>query len=213
MKDKGPGLKSKKSGWFSTTGWFGSGTAPKESAELSNKPIKVKLGEENSFYFDKEKGKWINKKADPAEQEKAHAPPPPPPRGPPSRAVSAAGAPPPRAFSATPPVPPLPMATPTPPIQTASSPYAGPPSQPPSNTASKVATPALDDTLNPGGGVGPSNASGPPSGPPSAPPSRPATGQGGGNSIDDLIGAPQARKGGTMKKAKKGRGYVDVMAK
>lgn len=35
----------------------------------------------------------------------------------------------------------------------------------------------------------------------------------GANNIDDLIGAPQARKGGTVRKAKKGRGYVDVMAK
>lgn len=32
------------------------------------------------------------------------------------------------------------------------------------------------------------------------------------SSIDDLIGAPQPRKGGTVRKGKKGRGYVDVMA-
>jgi len=51
------------------------------------------------------------------------------------------------------------------------------------------------------------------SGPPSAPPSRPATGMSNASSIDDLIGAPQARKGGTVKGKKKGRGYVDVMAK
>ena len=57
------------------------------------------------------------------------------------------------------------------------------------------------------------SVSGPPSGPPSAPPSRPATGMSGASSIDDLIGAPQARKGGTVKGKKKGRGYVDVMAK
>ncbi len=31
------------------------------------------------------------------------------------------------------------------------------------------------------------------------------------SSIDDLLGPATARKGGTMKKAKKGR-YVDVMA-
>lgn len=51
------------------------------------------------------------------------------------------------------------------------------------------------------------------SGPPSAPPSRPATAMSGVSSIDDLIGAPQARKGGTVKGKKRGRGYVDVMAK
>lgn len=56
-------------------------------------------------------------------------------------------------------------------------------------------------------------ATGPPSGPPSAPPSRPATGMSGASNIDDLIGVPQARKGGTVRKGKKGRGYVDVMAK
>ena len=50
-------------------------------------------------------------------------------------------------------------------------------------------------------------------GPGSAPPSRPATGLNNASSIDDLIGVPQARKGGTIKKGKKGRGYVDVMAK
>jgi hypothetical protein len=36
------------------------------------------------------------------------------------------------------------------------------------------------------------------------------------SSIDDLLGAPQARKagsGGTVKGKRKGRGYVDVMAK
>ena len=32
-------------------------------------------------------------------------------------------------------------------------------------------------------------------------------------SIDDLIGAPQQRTGGTVKKAKKARGRVDVLAK
>lgn len=47
----------------------------------------------------------------------------------------------------------------------------------------------------------------------SGPPSRPATGMSSASSIDDLIGAPQARKGGTVKGKKKGRGYVDVMAK
>jgi hypothetical protein len=32
------------------------------------------------------------------------------------------------------------------------------------------------------------------------------------SSIDDLLGPPTARKGGA-KKAKKGRGYIDVMEK
>jgi len=31
------------------------------------------------------------------------------------------------------------------------------------------------------------------------------------SSIDDLLGPAMARKGGTAKKAKRGRGYIDVM--
>lgn len=51
------------------------------------------------------------------------------------------------------------------------------------------------------------------SGPPSGPPSRPGTSMSMASSIDDLLGQPAPRKGGTVKKNKKGRGYVDVMAK
>lgn len=95
---------------------------------------------------------------------------------------------------------------------------------------SRDASPSLGSSLSPAtptgeprstlspplpGASGP--PSGPPSAPPSAPPSRPGTGMGvsgsGGASIDDLLGVPAPRKGGTIKKGKKGRGYVDVMAK
>lgn len=44
------------------------------------------------------------------------------------------------------------------------------------------------------------------------PPPRPTT-LSNASSIDDLLGAPQARKGNTVRGKKKGRGYVDVMAK
>ncbi|CAD0058066.1 unnamed protein product [Aureobasidium pullulans] len=51
-------------------------------------------------------------------------------------------------------------------------------------------------------------------GPPgSAPPSRPATSMSNASSIDDLLGAPGPRKGGTAKSKKRGGRYVDVMAK
>jgi hypothetical protein len=43
----------------------------------------------------------------------------------------------------------------------------------------------------------------------SGPPSRPGTGMSTASSIDDLLGAPQARKGAGAKKKKGGR-YVDV---
>ena len=212
-KDSNPKLNSKKSGWFG--GWLGGGSRESKDPgqQQSNAPIKVKLGEESSFYFDKEKGKWINKKAGP-EDEKASAPPPPPPKGPPSRAVSSAGGPPPNA-TATPPVPPMPTRVPTagltrPPM----------PSNPGSAYSSRVGTPAIiesgDPVAAPSSSLaapGPASGSTPPSGPPSAPPSRPTTSQNGAGGLDDLIGAPQQRKGGTVRAKAKRKGYVDVMAK
>ena len=60
------------------------------------------------------------------------------------------------------------------------------------------------NTSVPGMGAGPVSGT---------PPSRPATGMSNASSIDDLLGAPSARKGGTVgKKGKKGGRYVDVMA-
>ena len=214
---KGPELKSKKSGWFA--GWLGGGKKDDLSTQnASAGPIKAKLGEESSFYYDKELKKWVNKKS--GDTPAAAAATPPPPKGPPSRAVSSSGAPPVRKDTDTPPVPPLPS-TATPPIsmtgpsaaapQATSSPYA-------SGLASRSASPAVQQGEQPvssaGLGVANAGASGanPPPAPPSAPPSRPATGASNDTIIDDLIGVPQARKGGTIKKAKKGRGYIDVMA-
>ena len=211
QKDSAPKLNNKKS-WFG--GWLGGGKKEGDGHGTPNAPIKAKLGEESSFYYDKEKKKWVDKKN--PDTANTSAPAPPPPRGPPSRAASATG-PPPMPPSSTPPVPPLPMLTETPPISVTKPPTSGAPSSnrpsyhpsrspspaPNSNTAEE---PAAVHSLF-------SDSSGPPSGPPSAPPSRPATGMSGANSIDDLIGAPQARKGGTVRKGKKGRGYVDVMAK
>jgi COPII coat assembly protein SEC16 len=76
---------------------------------------------------------------------------------------------------------------------------ATPPIPPPSNPA----TPAP-----PGLNLGPALA------PPSVPASRPGTAMSNASSIDDLLGAPAGRKtGGTVKGKKKGRGYIDVMAK
>lgn len=48
----------------------------------------------------------------------------------------------------------------------------------------------------------------------SAPPSRPGTGMSNASSIDDLLGPPMLKKGGTKgtaKGKKKGRGYIDLM--
>ena len=201
QRDKAPKLNSKKS-WFGG-GWFGGAKDQTQENSASNAPIKVKLGEENSFYFDEQLKKWVNKKG--GLPEAAAAPAPPPPKGPPSRTVSAAGGPP-LGTGNVPPVPPIPrgLGAGTPPNRAVSGPAlsSGLGSSQPSRTSSPAVNPlsAGDETATS-------------SGPPSAPPSRPTTSQSGASNIDDLIGLPQARKGGTVRKGKKGRGYVDVMAK
>ena len=200
QKDKAPKLNSKKS-WFGG-GWF-AGKDKSNDMSAPNAPIKVKLGEENSFYYDEQLKKWVNKKG--GNTEAAAGPAPPPPKGPPSRSVSASGGPPPSS-TPVPPVPPLPpgMGAANVAMRAVSGPTPSP--QFPSSHPSRTSSPAVNVVRS-------GEESSPPSGPPSAPPSRPATSQGGASNIDDLIGLPQARKGGTVRKGKKGRGYVDVMAK
>lgn len=217
-KDNAPKLNSKRSGWFG--GWLG-GKKEGDAAEAHgtpNAPIKAKLGEQSSFYYDSEKKRWVNKK-DPDGSTAAAPTLPPPPKGPPSRVVSAAE--PPRPSStAPPPVPPLPTTIATPPINvtrmtTSNPPSSDPTSQVPSrNPSPPVNAPtSTEERLIEASAAPLLSATGPSSGPPSAPPSRPATSMSGASSIDDLIGVPQPRKGGTVRKGKKGRGYVDVMSK
>ncbi|KAG0690352.1 hypothetical protein C6P40_003170 [Pichia californica] len=56
--------------WF---GWLGG-----KGKDDKPKPIKAKLGEENSFYYDEKLKRWINKKASLEEQLESSKPPPPP---------------------------------------------------------------------------------------------------------------------------------------
>lgn len=181
-----------KSSWW---GWIKGGN--KEEAN-SGKPIRAKLGEESSFYYDKELKKWVNKK-DPNSATPARATPPPPKAmGPPSRAASGSSMPPP---SGT----------------------AGPGSRPPSVAPPPSGSPAPSSLgLPPTPGLGPARSAStgavPPAGNASSrpgssagPPPRPSTSLSHASSIDDLLGAPQARKGATSRGRKKGR-YVDVMA-
>ncbi|KAJ5109892.1 hypothetical protein N7532_002537 [Penicillium argentinense] len=188
-----------KKGWFG--GWFGGGKKEADN-HSGGGPIKAKLGEENSFYYDKELKKWVNKK-DPGSAEPVRATPPPP-RGsaPPSRTASNSSMPP-------PPVPPMPVGSGSRPPSSSSD---MPPSLSSSPAFSGLGVPppmgsSLPRSVSTGAAVPtpPGSSSGPP-------PPRPSSSLTHANSIDDLLGAPTARKGNTVRGKKKGR-YVDVMAK
>ena len=192
-----------KKGWFG--GWFGG----KKDPNAAPGPIKAKLGEESSFYYDPELKKWVNKKGGPAAQSTSSTPLPPKAGPPRSATNSAMGLRPPTAAGSN--VAPNAL----PPTEAAA-----PSSRPPSRNV----TPAFNElpTQLPGVPAAPPTAMSlvdggtlvvAPAAPPSAPPSRPATSMSNASSIDDLLGPAVPRKGGTLKKGKRGRGYVDVMAK
>ncbi|KAM5443263.1 vesicle coat component [Microsporum ferrugineum] len=179
-----------KKGWF--TGWFG-----KRDPSSSGGPIRAKLGEQSSFYFDEDLKRWVNKK-DPNSATASTTALPPPPRGsaPGSRSASAEHRPPTSASVASAPdALPIPLARGLS-AQGPNSPYGSAP--PPSSLG-------IPFSSSPGG----RSVSG--GTPPTNPSSRPGTALSHVSSIDDLLAAPQTRKGGTLKGRKKGR-YVDVMA-
>lgn len=204
-KDKKPAPQKK--GWG--LGWFGGGKKEASTTESTQekKAIRAKLGEESSFVYDPDLKRWINKKAG-AENTPSPSATPPPPRaaGPPRsasgtvipsatgsismppRSVSSASAPPRRALSGS---------------DDSGMTVDGGLVKPPM-------APAMARTQSNGSAMG-GNLSGLTS-TGSAPPSRPNTGMSNASSIDDLLGPPSAggRKG-TVKKGRKGRGYIDVM--
>ncbi|KAF1997194.1 hypothetical protein P154DRAFT_525006 [Amniculicola lignicola CBS 123094] len=208
-RDKASDKKAGGSGWFG--GWF-----KKDPNAPTSGPIKAKLGEENSFYYDPELKKWVNKKAGATEATKPMATPPPPKSGPPSRSVSGNVAAANHALGTPMPPSSLPNAMSAPPTRAPTSNpqrsssmpppmHGGPPSRAstpgmPSDSEGK-APPLQRPTLGSGLGLGGSG-----------PPSRPSTGLSNSSSIDDLLGAPTARKGAS-KKGKRGGRYIDVMAK
>ncbi|CZS92992.1 related to SEC16 Multidomain vesicle coat protein [Rhynchosporium agropyri] len=217
-----------KKGW-GLGGWFGG--SKKESTDMGstsssapsnpNKPIRAKLGEASSFYYDPDLKRWVNKKGG-AEDNQAKSATPPPPRAPgPPRTASA-------------------------PLGTAMGPPSGgvgPPTSAPRPIPSgmnmpsgMVAQRAVSDSTHHNASQNSHNAmsSSPQSDdggvnlmPPlmnrsqsngslrsaaGGPPSRPGTGMSNASSIDDLLGPPMPRAAGAKKGAKKkGRGYVDVM--
>ncbi|KAI9824777.1 MAG: vesicle coat component [Thelocarpon impressellum] len=203
-KDKQSGDKK---GWFG--GWFG-----KKDPNAAPGPIRAKLGEESSFHYDPVLKKWINKKGGDTQSTASSGTPPPPRGGPPSRAVS--GGPPTSLALSSTSVSRPPMSASTPNMHApTSSPGLSSPLPQPSRSPSGAGTPPIPEYREPStiaASLAPPG-SGNASGPPSRPPSRPSTSMSTASSIDDLLGQPAARKGGTIKKGKKGRGYVDVMAK
>lgn len=183
-----------KKGWFG--GWFGG----KKEQMPGPGPVRAKLGEENSFYFDKDLNKWVNKKGG-ADAATPATSTPPPPRGPPSRVASGAASgpptmgPPSRAASGAGSRPPTSSGPPMP---------SGPPSGPPS----RVGTPASVGSAPPGVLNGPGAAG-------LMPPPRPSSSLSHASSLDDLLGGPPsaggAKKGTVKGGKKKGGRYVDVM--
>jgi hypothetical protein len=219
QRDKTKTSDKRNSGWLS--GWFKKDGA---DGQQQQGPIRAKLGEENSFYYDENLKKWINKKGGADAAAAASAPTPPPPRaGPPSRPASTVGGPPSRVASGSmsipmrPPTshsmgPPGSIYSSTPPIGGGAG--GGPPSGPPS----RVGTPG--SVMGGGGGGGvpvPAAVAALNPGLASTPPSRPSTTMSADSQLDDLLGGPSGpRKGGAAggaKNKKKGRGYIDVMAK
>ncbi|KAL5339721.1 Sec23-binding domain of Sec16-domain-containing protein [Aspergillus crustosus] len=184
--------------WFS--GWMKGGN--KEETNAAGKPIRAKLGEESSFYYDKDLKKWVNKK-DPDSATHARATPPPP-RGPapPSRSASGSSMPPPPLPSGPGSRPPSSAGLAPPPLSGSPGPSSlGLPPTPYLGPARSVSTGAVSTIGAPSSRPGSS----------AGPPPRPATSLSNASSIDDLLAAPQARKGNTVRGRKKGR-YVDVMA-
>jgi hypothetical protein len=194
-----------KKGW-GLGSWFGGGAKKEEKADMSQpgKPIRAKLGEASSFYYDPELKRWINKKGGDTAPTPT-ATPPPPRAGPPRTASGLPGAGP----TSTP----MPMGR-GPQGMRAVSDFGAAPSPLAQNDGS---TPPLPSLAPPGGGPGSapamsrsvSNGSAPGG---TAPPSRPGTSMSNASSIDDLLGPATggARKSAGGKK-KRGRGYVDVM--
>ncbi|CCC10085.1 unnamed protein product [Sordaria macrospora k-hell] len=213
--------KAAKKGWGFTS-WFGKKEAAAADAAAAasspGKPIRAKLGEANSFYYDPEQKRWVNKNASPEDQAAKKAAPPPPKGGIPRSTASS-------------PAPPMGMggSAPNTPGR-ASAPPAGPPRPSalmPSASENNVASgpPSAVGPPTPGGNGPPSAGLLSPGMPSalqrtmsstsaaSAPPAGASKPLSSTSSIDDLLGAAGPRKRGEAKKPRKAARYVDVMQK
>jgi len=75
-----PDIKPAQAASASTSSGSWIGRFWKRAESTTPAPIKASLGEETSFYYDKEQKRWVNKKAGTEEAAKPAAPPPPPSR-------------------------------------------------------------------------------------------------------------------------------------
>ncbi|KFY16696.1 hypothetical protein V492_01153 [Pseudogymnoascus sp. VKM F-4246] len=203
--EKRSSSQPQKKGW-GLTGWFSKKEAsPAEPQQAQpGKPIKAKLGEASSFYYDPELKRWVNKKGGKDEHAKVGITPPPPKAGPPRS--EAGSAPPGMGVTSAPRSASSSSYESTPPLGSGSPgsfAVPGTQSEPPASGGA-LEPPVLQrnfsntSTRSVSGGSNPS--------------SRPNTGMSNASSIDDLLGPPVARKAGDRpKKGKKGRGYIDVM--
>ena len=192
-KDKGSTAAKAKGSWFG--GWLGKKDDSLDSPG-EKKVIKARLGEESSFYYDKDLKRWINKK-DPNSAQAGPKAAPPPPKGP----VGAL-----RGLTPSASLPNL----------------SGPPRIRTPDENGSMALPALagsartDSTGPPADARPPSGASTPPIGGPRpglVPPPRPSTATS-TSSLDDLLGPSTGggRKSVKGKKGGKGGRYVDLVA-
>ena len=190
--------KLKASGWFS--GWLPGkkgdslDTGSSGTKEGEKKAIRAKLGDESSFYYDKELKRWINKK-DPYSMQAGAKAAPPPPKGP----VGVL-----RGLTPSASLPNLsgrPERTKTP----NENGLIAPPAQ---NGPSRI------DLIDPPAGAKPPSGSSTPSiggsGAGLGPPPRPSTATS-TSSIDDLLGPPTAG-GRKSVKGKRGGRYIDLLA-
>ncbi|KAK3499349.1 Sec23-binding domain of Sec16-domain-containing protein [Neurospora hispaniola] len=216
--------KATKKGWGFTS-WFAKKEAAAADANAAGsspgKPIRAKLGEANSFYYDPEQKRWINKNASPEDQAAKKSTPPPPKGGIP-RSSASSPAPPmgmgvgggsapntPGRASAPPTGPPRPAALM--PSASENNVGSGPPSAVGPLSPSGSNGPPSAGLLSPG--MGPAAMQRPASASTSAPPAGTSKPLSATSSIDDLLGAAVPRKRGEAKKPRKAARYVDVMQK
>lgn len=203
-KDKAPAPQ--KRGWGIP--WFGGGKKEAAPDSQEKKAIRAKLGEESSFVYDPELKRWINKKAGAENTPSPSATPPPPRATGPPRSASGTVMP---STTAGLSMPPRSVSSASAPPQRASNGSGDGGTTVDGGLVKPPMAPAMARTQSNGSAMGGNLAGLMSTG--SAPPSRPNTGMSNASSIDDLLGPPSANSGrkGTVRKGKKGRGYIDVM--